>query len=463
MPQDPGFRGALSGLVQLQGRKAVVAAAGTAGQTVTLGQDGVFRPYVISWNITKRCNLACAHCYIDAVRRKIGEGELSTEQCFRIADSIAETNPGCLVILTGGEPLMREDIFEVASRCASRGLFTVMGTNGVMLTRERVQRAKDAGVRGFGISIDSTAAGPHDEFRGVPGAWQRSIDGIEAIKQVGMEFLIQTSLMSFNFDRLEQMAELVIELGSPILNVYYLVCTGRGQGLSPLEPEEYERSLHELYRLQEKYRGRLMLNAKCAPHYKRIVHQHDPASTFLKTYDGGCPAATHYARITPEGKLTPCPYMPTEAGDLTEASFAEIWRDSAVLRRMREHQLGGKCGGCEYTKVCGGCRARALALEGDYMAEDPWCGYEPTGAAVIELPETEAYGKEQPTELAWTPEALARLERIPRFARGMVTRRVEAYCKARGISEVTAELMQTLREKVTSGTFSFFGKKPPAS
>ena len=459
MAFDPGFRGALSGLVPLSGRRGAGPTA-AIGQPVTLGQDGVFLPYVISWNITKRCNLACAHCYIDAVRRKIGEGELSTEQCFRIADSIAETNPGCLVILTGGEPFMREDIFEVAARCASRGLFTVMGTNGVLLTPERVARAKEAGVRGFGISLDSAAPGPHDDFRGVPGAWQRSVDGIAAIKQAGMEFLIQTSLMSFNFDRLGQMAELVIELGSPILNVYYLVCTGRGQGLSPLEADEYERSLHELHRLQKEYRGRLMINAKCAPHYKRVVHQEDPTSTFLKTYDGGCPAATHYARITPEGKLTPCPYMPTEAGDLTEAGFAEVWRDSAVLREMRGHQLGGKCGGCEYTKVCGGCRARALALRGDYMDEDPWCGHEPTGAPVIELPATEAYGKEQPTELAWTPEARERLERVPRFARGMVTRRVEAYCRARSIDEVTAELMQSLRDKVAAGTFTFLGKKP---
>jgi radical SAM protein with 4Fe4S-binding SPASM domain len=435
--------------------------AGATGQPVELGEGGVFRPYVISWNITKRCNLACSHCYIDAVRRKIGENELDTEQCFRIADSIAESNPGCLVILTGGEPLMREDIFDVARRCAKNGLFTVMGTNGVMLNADRVARAKDAGVRGFGISIDSIAPNLHDDFRGMPGAWQRSMDAIAEAKRAGMDVLVQTSLMSFNFDKLEQIVRMVIELGVPILNIYYLVCTGRGQGMSPLKADEYERSLHELYRLQEQYRGQLMINAKCAPHYKRIVHQNDPESTFLKTYDGGCPAATHYARITPEGKLTPCPYMPTEAGDLTEASFAEIWRDSAVLKEIRGHKLGGKCGNCEYTKVCGGCRARALALKGDYMKEDPWCGYEPKGTPIIELPRTEAYGKTHTLELSWTPEALARMDRIPSFARGMVTARVEKYCKENGITEVTPELMHSLREKMAKGTFTFLGRGLP--
>jgi radical SAM protein with 4Fe4S-binding SPASM domain len=192
----------------------------------------------------------------------------------------------------------------------------------------------------------------------------------------------------------------------------------------------------------------MMVRAKCAPHFMRLVHQHDPGSPVLD-YATRCPCGTQYCRITPDGQLTPCPYIPTAAGDLRTQGFAEIWREASLFRDLRgAAPLGGRCGRCEYRAVCGGCRARALALEGDIMAEDPSCLYEPpVDASLIVPPHPATYGmaKEMPRSLRWAPAAEARLARIPSFVRGVVTRRLEEYARDRGIDEITVELMQSVR------------------
>src|SRR2546427_4129829 len=161
-------------------------------------------------------------------------------------------------------------------------------------------------------------------------------------------------------------------------NCYFLVATGRGASLTDLSPADYEAVLADLTRWQREYRGRMLVRAKCAPHFMRHVHQADPDSPILN-YETRCPCGTQYCRITPDGKLTPCPYMPEVAGDRRTQSFAELWRAAPLVRRLREGELGGKCGRCEYRRLCGGCRARALALEGDVLAADPSCAYQPTG------------------------------------------------------------------------------------
>jgi AdoMet-dependent heme synthase len=223
------------------------------------------------------------------------------------------------------------------------------------------------------------------------------------------------------------------------------VATGRGARLTDLAPREYEELLDELVAHHRRHLGRMMVRAKCAPHFMRRLHQAAPDSPILN-YETRCPCGVQYCRITPDGKLTPCPYIPTPAGDLRREPFATVWRDSPLFRTLREGALGGKCGRCEYRRLCGGCRARALALEGDVLAADPSCAYEPPGhAAVLGPARPVTYGTRVDRELRWSEEAEARLQRIPSFVRGVVVKRLEEYARERGLPEVTVDLMAEVR------------------
>lgn len=212
-----------------------------------------------------------------------------------------------------------------------------------------------------------------------------------------------------------------------------------------LEPEQNEEVLAELARLQREYRGTLMIRSKCQPQIMRHVYDTDPSSPLLN-YGTRCPCGVQYCRITPEGKLTPCPYLPVVAGDLRRQPFAEVWRESAVFARIREDELGGKCGRCEYRLICGGCRARAFADTGDYMGPDESCAYEPPSSLAQAIrPRALTYGSAPARELQWSPAAEERLCRIPSFVRGVVMGRVEAYARRVGETRITPELMERVR------------------
>jgi radical SAM protein with 4Fe4S-binding SPASM domain len=201
----------------------------------------------------------------------------------------------------------------------------------------------------------------------------------------------------------------------------------------------------------------MMVRAKCAPHFMRHVYETDPDSPVLN-YETRCPCGTQYCRITPDGKVTPCPYLPEVAGDLRVESFGDIWRSSPLFQRLREAPLGGKCGSCEYRQICGGCRARAFALEGDALAADPSCAYEPVpGAALVEQLREIAYGQEFAPVLAWSDAARARVDRIPSFVRGVVMKRVEDYARRQGRREVTPELLGEIRNAMP---IDFSKRKP---
>jgi radical SAM protein with 4Fe4S-binding SPASM domain len=199
-----------------------------------------------------------------------------------------------------------------------------------------------------------------------------------------------------------------------------------------------------------------MVRAKCAPHFMRHVHSLDPDSPILN-YQTRCPCGTQYCRITPDGKLTPCPYLPEVAGDLRTQSFGEIWRSAPLFQQLREGSLGGKCGRCEYRELCGGCRARAFALEGDVLAADPSCVYEPSGAPLITRAHEVTYGEEFVPALIWSATARARLDRIPSFVRGVVTKRVEDWARERGLREITPELLGEIRNAMP---IDFSKRKP---
>jgi AdoMet-dependent heme synthase len=424
-----------------------------------------YTAYSVSWNLTQRCNLECAHCYMSAFAGADTRGELTTAECRRVVDEIAQVNPNVFLILTGGEPLLRKDLWEIADYAAEKRFTTVLGTNGVLLREREAALMRKHGVLGASISLDSTDAARHDAFRHLPGAWQGAVRATRILRAQGLDFSIHMSVTDWNVGEVPAMIDLARELGATVLNFFFLVRTGRGKNLSDIDAHAYERILTHLATIQgvgagERFEdpwstpvGRadgLLIRAKCAPHFRRILWQLNPASPLLKNYaHGSCPAGKYYCRITPEGDVTPCPYMHVAAGNLRHASFAELWRQSPVFGNLREPKLGGRCGACEFAKLCGGCRCRAYASYGDYLAEDPACSYQPGahGGQVIELPATLTFGLPVDYELVWEESAQARMSAIPSFARGMVVKAVEAYARRRGERTVTTELLADARAK----------------
>jgi len=425
------------------------------------------RPYVISWNLTYRCNLACEHCYLDAGGKPevhtesfADRSELSTEECLRVVDEVASFAPDCLLILTGGEPLLRRDIVEIIRYAAAKDLWVVVGTNGVKITQNLAEILCREGVRGLSLSLDALDERRHDVFRRVRGAWRNTVEGAKILGRVGLPFIVQTTVARHNVGELAAIADFAHdELGAKVWNLYFLVPTGRGAHVSDLDDAAYDRVLTQLFELQRGFAGRMLVNAKCAPHYVRVQRENDPASPFLKSYAGGaggCPAGTHYLGIRPNGDVTPCPYLPLFGGNLKTTGLGDIWRESDLFVRIRERtRLGGRCGPCEFNAACGGCRARAFGMTGDVMAEDPLCTHQPGTFEAPSAPAIE-YGSPAETTLAWDPQARDRMKQIPAFVRGMVARRVEAHCRERGLSRVTLEVLGEIRARMP--TPKMFGK-----
>lgn len=424
---------------------------------ISPGACGEFTPHVVAWNLTRRCNLKCVHCYISAGPTETAEGELSTSECLRIADQILELNTAPLFILSGGEPLLREDLEEIASHAVKRGATVVVGTNGTLLTTDRIRRLKDAGVTGVAVSVDSLDATYHDRFRRSHGSLNETLGAVDRLATHELDFIIQTTITKANRHETESLVAWAAEKGAVSFNAYFLVSTGRGTRMSDLSASDYNDALSNLVDLHVQYLGRMMVRAKCAPHFMRLVYERAPDSP-LRNYATRCPCGTQYCRVTPDGVLTACPYLPVPAGDLKRESFADIWNSSALFQKLRAGTLGGKCGTCEYRMLCGGCRARAFAQEGDYMAADPSCDYEPAGdLAVIEPSQSVTYGAQVEASLTWTPEAEARIKAIPSFVRGVVMERIEAYAKRQGKTEITADLMREVRRNMPVD----FSKKMP--
>jgi len=413
-------------------------------------------PYLVALNLTKRCNLGCAHCYLDAeVLREGAVDELSTDDVKRVLGEIAETAPEGMVVLTGGEPLLRRDLEDIARHAAGLGLMVVVGSNGVLLTPARILGLLDAGVAGVGLSLDSLDPAYHDAFRGRKGAWQKTMQAIDACKDANMPFQLHFSATDETADEVDAMIAFARESGAMVLNVFFMVCTGRGEKYSGISPARYEAVLRKVAHAARS-ESRLMVRAKCAPHFKRIATQIDPdwQITAAHGYDaGGCIAGTHYARITPDGRVTPCPYMENEAGDLREQSFGEIWRGADIFAKLRAPHLTGRCGACEYSQLCGGCRARPLARDGDMMAEDFLCNYQPSGGPVI------AALNGSGAALTWAVDAEIRLERIPGFVRRMVRKRAEDYAREQGRAEVTlGDLEHLAKARFGAGGAARFGR-----
>ncbi len=411
-------------------------------------------PYLVALNLTQRCNLACDHCYLDArVMREGAADELSTTELKKALEQIAEAGPEAMVVLTGGEPLLRPDIEELAAHASRLGLMVVVGSNGILLSPERLAKLQQAGVAGIGLSLDSLRPDFHDTFRGRRGAWAKTMAAMDACRAADMPFQIHFSATEDNAHEVDDMVSFAHDAGALALNVFFMVCTGRGEKYSGISAEKYEAVLQRVTQAA-RHEKTLMVRAKCAPHFKRIALTLDPdwPITAAHGYDAGsCIAGTHYARITPNGGVTACPFMDEEVGNIRTTSFADLWRDAPQFAALRAPALEGRCGACEFQKLCGGCRARPLARGEGLMGEDFLCSYQPQGGAVIE-----PMGQGTTATLNWAPEAEAHLARVPGFVRRMVRKRAEDHVRAEGRNTVTRGDLETLARA------RFGDKGPPA-
>jgi heme b synthase len=349
-------------------------------------------PRLIAWEITRSCNLRCAHCRGSAVEGDYS-GELSTGECFSLVDSVLEVGKP-IIILTGGEPLLRGDFFEIANYCSSRGLRVTVGSNGTLLTREMAAKMKDVPIARVGISIDFPTAEKQDTFRGVPGAFEAAVDGIKNAIGAGLEVQINTTVTTLNVACLDDLLKLALEVGAVAMHPFLLVPTGRGKDLEAQElpPEEYEHVLHWVYDKQAELGSRLFLKPTDAPHYMRVVLQRGEGSRAVEggsagsmnALTRGCLAGTGFCFISHLGRVQGCGYLDVEAGNVRRQTFADIWQTSPLFNELRDYSnIKGKCGICDYRIVCGGCRARAYEDTGDYLAEEPYCVYRPVAPASI--------------------------------------------------------------------------------
>lgn len=339
---------------------------------------------LVAWEITRNCNLSCVHCRAAATLGPY-EGELDTAACLRLLDQIRELGTP-IVILTGGEPMLRSDIYEVARYGTDLGLRMVMAPNGTLITPESARALLDAGIRRISVSLDGATAEKHDAFRGVDGAFDRALEGIGHAREAGLEFQINTTITKANLDEISDIQQMAESVGAAAHHIFLLVPTGRGKEIAEqaIDAAQYEKALNWFYDQREE--TEMQLKATCAPHYYRILRQRAKADGKKVTFEThgldavtrGCLGGTGFCFISHQGVVQPCGFLELDCGDVTRMPFPEIWKNSDIFLNLRDYEkLTGKCGRCEYRKVCGGCRARAYEATGDYMAEEPLCTYQP--------------------------------------------------------------------------------------
>ena len=348
----------------------------------------IWLPRLIAWELTRSCNLDCIHCRA-AARFGPYKNELTTEECFRFLDDVASFSKP-IIIMTGGEPMMRDDIWDIAKYGTGLGLRMVMAPCGFLVTEEAAKKMIEVGIQRVSFSIDGATAESHDNFRRVKGAFESVMKAIENCKKAGLEFQVNTTISKHNIRELPKILELVIKLGAKAHHPFLLVPTGRGAALKDLEisPEDYEKTLTWFYEMREKVP--LQFKPTCAPHYYRIFRQKErekgisvtPETHGLDAMSKGCMGGQTFAFVSHTGKVQICGFLETECGDIRREPFSAIWQTSKVFQQMRAwDDYKGRCGYCEFRSVCGGCRARAFAFTGDYMDEEPFCTYEPSEAA----------------------------------------------------------------------------------
>jgi radical SAM protein len=350
------------------------------------GLDFDRAPFTIAWEVTRACAYACAHCRAEAEPKR-DPRELDTEEAKALIDDLAgfETRP--ILVLTGGDPLMRRDIFELAAHATERGLRVALTPTATALaTRARMEKAHDAGVRRVAFSIDAPDAALHDRFRGFSGSFERTLQGVDAASGAGLPLQVNTTVCTLNAQTIESMVPLLERLGVVQWSVFFLVPTGRGRRLAMLSAEGHERLIERLDRLSPELPFDLKITA--APQHRRIVAQRtgggELAGAGYRFADGlrrpakGVNDGRGFMFVSRLGEVMPSGFLPLAAGNVREDSAVRIYREAPLFRELRDPgALRGKCGRCEFREVCGGSRARAYAVSGDPLAEDPSCPYRP--------------------------------------------------------------------------------------
>lgn len=330
-------------------------------------------PRLVAWEVTRRCNLRCAHCRAAAENGPYSD-ELTLDEAKALVDDIASfAQP--ILILTGGEPLLCPWFWDIIPYARSRGLKPVVGTNATLVDDAVAARLKASGIPRISVSLDFPTAAAHDRFRGVTGAFDAALAGIAAARRAGVEVQVNTTVTKLNRHLLPQLHELALKLDVQALHPFLLVPTGRGADLADVEltAAEYEETLRWVCETQKT--SPLEFKPTDAPQYQRIVRQ---AGVACGLHGKGCLAGTGFAFVSHVGDVQPCGYFDLKVGNVRTRTFAELWRESPVFDDLRHpERLKGKCGVCEYKAVCGGCRARALAKTGDCLAEEPYCAHVP--------------------------------------------------------------------------------------
>lgn len=349
------------------------------------GKDDKTPPLrLIAWEVTRSCNLACKHCRAEAHLEPY-PGELDTERAKALIDTFPETGSP-IIIFTGGEPLLRPDIFELVSHANNKGLRCVMAPNGTLITPENAAKMRETGIQRCSISIDGPDAASHDVFRGVEGAFAGAMRGIQYMKDAGVEFQINTTVTRNNLPVFKKIFTLAKDLGAAAWHIFLLVPTGRGAelGNEVISADEYEQVLNWFYDFRKQ--TDMHLKATCAPHYYRIMRQRakeeglsvTPQTFGMDALSRGCLGGTGFCFISHTGVVQPCGYLELDCGNVNTTPFPEIWRSSPQFLKLRDPKAyEGKCGVCEYHSVCGGCRARAHTMQGHYLKEEPLCSYIP--------------------------------------------------------------------------------------
>lgn len=318
------------------------------------------------------------------------DGVLTTEEAFSVIDQVRETGKP-VVVLSGGEPLLREDIYEIARHGTEQGLRMVMGTSGYLIDQMIAVKLKGAGIRAVAISLDSKDPAIHDSFRGLEGVWERAVKAIGYCRDAGIVVQINMSVMGSAISEVEGVIGLGTTLGVRDYQLFFPVPTGRARQIEPRSPEEYEELIRQIL-IRYRYSD-LNIRPTCAPQFRRIANE---LGITNPAWGRGCLAGITYCRIFANGDVTPCPYLPVSAGNVRKTPFFEIWNNSSLFSALRNPDLlTGKCGRCDFKTICGGCRARAYrrddaatplwcdglatpdTLNGECCGEDPWCLYQP--------------------------------------------------------------------------------------
>jgi heme b synthase len=351
-------------------------------------------PRLIFWELTTGCNLRCIHCRASA-SELMSPDDLNYAESCRVIDQIAEYAP-LILVLSGGEPLWRRDVFDLARRAHRKNIRVALATNGTLVDETMAERIQTAGIQRVAVSLDGVEAATHDRFRGVPGAFDAALHGLKLLKRLGVSTQINTTVTRHNAHQLPQMLSLAESLGVDAFHLFLLVPVGCGLTIAEeqaIRGEEAEEILTWFYRRSTE--TALELKATCAPHYYRIVREqradarragvplaplpsHGAHMHGMNAMTKGCLAGSGVCFVSHQGEVYPCGYLPVSAGNLRHDSFREIWEHAAIFERLRQvDNLEGKCGCCEFRNVCSGCRARAYGVTGNYLAEEPSCVYQP--------------------------------------------------------------------------------------